>query len=86
MRSLRSQSQASCSRTAGASCSRARASRNVVELLTVAGSGGSPTESGRHQRLVITPSTTFPAAVAGQQSARVVGCQSQQPAEPIDRG
>ncbi len=57
-----------------------------VELLTVAGSGGLPTESGQHQRPVITPSTTFPAAIAGQQSVRVVGCQSKQPAEPIDRG
>jgi hypothetical protein len=57
-----------------------------VDLLTVAGSGGLPTESGQHQGPVITPSTTFPAAIAGQQSARVVGCQSQQPAEPIDRG
>jgi hypothetical protein len=47
-----------------------------VELLAVAGSGGSPTESGQNQRPVITPSTTFPAAVAGQQSARVEGWQS----------
>jgi hypothetical protein len=33
MRSLRSQSQASCSRTAGASCPRARASRNASSCL-----------------------------------------------------
>ena len=68
IRSCRSQSQASCSSTPGASCSNARASRNASSCLR-SPPASSPTEPCEHQCAMIASGTALPAAVRRQQLA-----------------